>query len=139
MRCNIAWLDLANAAYLREQWEFPGAQIELRVDRDVIADDGTVRLSDTRYLLTSLDPSSVAAHELFRAVRAHWQIENSLFFLKDRWRDEDRHWTRRPRVAERLTQLISAATVALRARGPPQPPLRGRADLVAGKPARGLA
>lgn len=105
----------------------------------MIADDGTVRSSDTRYFLTSLDPDGVTARELLATVRAHWQIENSLFFLKDRWWDEDRHWTRRPGVAEWLTQLTTAATVTLRALGPPHLPLRGRADLVAWKPHIGLA
>lgn len=118
---------------------FPGAKIALRVDRDVIADDGTVRLSDTRYFLTSLDPEQVTAADLLAAVRAHWQIENSLFFLKDRWWDEDRHWTRRPGVAEWLTQLTSAATMALRLLGPADLPIRGRADQIAWKPALGLA
>lgn len=117
---------------------FPGAQIALRVDRDVIADDGTVQLSDTRYFLTSLDPEQVTAGELLAAVRAHWQIENSLFFLKDRWWDEDRHWTRRPGVAEWLTQLTSAATMALRLLGPADLPIRGRADQIAWKPTLGL-
>ena len=50
------WLDLDNVEYLRDTLNFPGCQIALRVDRDVIAEDGTVRLSDTRYFLTSLDP-----------------------------------------------------------------------------------
>lgn len=111
----------------------------LRVDRDVVADDGTVRLSDTRYFLTSLDPGSVTAAELLAAVRAHWQIENSLFFLKDRWWDEDRHWTRRPGVAEWLTHLTSAATTVLRLLGPPKLPIRARADRIAWKPTLGLA
>jgi predicted transposase YbfD/YdcC len=117
---------------------FPGAQIALRVDRHVIASDGTVQLADTRYFLTSLDPDTVTAQQLLRAVRAHWQIENSLFFLKDRWWDEDRHWTRRPGVAEWLTQLTTAATTVLRTLGPPHLPIRGRADLIAWKPTLGL-
>jgi hypothetical protein len=118
---------------------FSGAQIALRVDRDVVADDGTVRLSDTRYFLTSLAPDWVTANELLACARAHWQIENSLFFVKDRWWDEDRHWTRRPGVAEWLTQLTTAATTVLRLLGSPKLPIRGRADLVAWKPAVGLA
>lgn len=104
----------------------------------MIADDGTVLLSETRYFLTSLDPEQVSAAELLTAVRGHWQIENSLFFLKDRWWDEDRHWTRRPGVAEWLTQLTSAATTVLRALGPPQLPIRARADYIAWNPRLGF-
>jgi hypothetical protein len=105
----------------------------------VIADDGTVRLSDTRYLLASLDPGQVTATDLLTTVRAHWQIENCLFFVKDRWWDEDRHWTRRPGVADWLTNLTSAATAVLRLLGPPDLPLRGRADQIAWQPHHGLA
>ncbi len=72
----------------------------MRVDRDVSDDDGTVRHSDTRYFVTSLDPAKTTHAQLLAHVRGHWQIENSLFFVKDRWWDEDRHWTRRPGVAE---------------------------------------
>jgi hypothetical protein len=104
----------------------------------VIAEDGTVLLSDTRYFLTSLDPEQVCAAELLTTVRAHWQIENSLFFLKDRWWDEDRHWTSRPGVADWLTQLTSAATTVLRALGPPQYPIRARADYIAWNPRLGF-
>ena len=118
--------------------EFPGARIALRVDRDLIADDGQVLLSDTRYFLTSVDPGSIRAAELLAAVRAHWQIENSLFFLKDRWWDEDRHWTRRPGVAEWLTHMTSAATTVLRALGSPGLPLRAQADYIAWNPRLGL-
>lgn len=110
----------------------------MRVDRDVIADDGRVLLSDTRYFLTSLDPGRVTAAQLLAVVRGHWQIENSLFFTKDRWWDEDRHWTRRPGVAEWLTQLTSAALTVLRSLGPPHLPLRGRADQIAWNPGLGL-
>jgi hypothetical protein len=98
-----------------------------------------VRLSDTRYFLTSLDPGAVTAAELLALVRAHWQIENSLFFIKDRWWDEDRHWTRRPGVAEWLAQLTTAAITVLRLLGAPELPLRARADQIAWKPAHGLA
>ncbi len=43
------WFNLDNARYVREQLDFPGAQIALRVDRDVIAADGTVQSTDSRY------------------------------------------------------------------------------------------
>lgn len=118
---------------------FPGCQIALRVDRDVIGEDGTVRLADTRYFLTSISPDDVRADELLVTVRRHWQIENSVFFLKDRWWDEDRHWTRRPGLSEWLAQLTTAATCALRVfRTDPNLPLRAQADYIAWYPRRGL-
>jgi len=117
---------------------FPGCAIALRVDRDVIADDGKVRLSDTRYFLTSASPDDISAAELLAAVRGHWQIENSVFFLKDRWWDEDRHWTRRPGLSQWRAHLTTAATTVLRYFRQTTEPLRGLADQIAWQPRRGL-
>ena len=117
---------------------FPGARIALRVDRDVTAEDGQVLLCETRYFLTSWDPAAVHAAELLATVRAHWQIENCIFFIKDRWWDEDRHWTIRPGVAEWFAQLTTAALTVLRVLGPPHLPIRGRADQIAWEPRLGL-
>lgn len=117
---------------------FPGCRIALRVDRELIAADGAVHSRDTRYFITSLDPGSVTAEQLLAAVRGHWQIENSLFFLKDRWWDEDRHPLRRPGLGEAFAQLNSYATTALRALYPATLPLRARADHIAWNPQLGL-
>lgn len=110
----------------------------LRVDRDVTEPDGTFISSDTRYFLTSLDPGSVTADELLHGVRAHWQVENSCFFLKDRWWDEDRHWTRRPGVADWYAQLTSIATSVLRLLCSTDLPLRATADEIQWHPQIGL-
>jgi len=110
----------------------------VRVDRDVIAADGRQLSHDRRFFLTALDPDQVTAAGLLAAVRAHWQVENSLFFGKDRWWDEDRHWTRRPGLSAWLAQLTSAAMTVLRACCPPQQPLRAHADAIAWNPRRGL-
>jgi len=110
----------------------------MRVDRDVLDNAGTLVSHDTRYLLTSLDPSRVTAAQLLAYVRDHWQIENSHFFLKDRWWDEDRHATRRPGLAERLAMLNSVAVTVLRCSYPSKQPLRARADHIAWNPTLGL-
>ena len=52
--------------------------------------------------------------QLLQVVRGHWQVENSLHFVKDRWWDEDRHWLRRPGLAERLAALLNSAISFLR-------------------------
>lgn len=98
-----------------------------------------MRLAETRSFLTNLDPGSITAAELLQKVPGHWGIESSLFFLKDRWWDEDRHWTRRLGVAEWLTPMTTAATTALRLLGSPGLPIRGRSDEIAWRPALGLA
>jgi predicted transposase YbfD/YdcC len=131
-------LDLDNAEYVREQLNFPGCQILLRVDRDVIDEDGTVHLCETRYFACSTAPEDVTADELLATVRDHWQIENCVFFLKDRWWDEDRHWTRRPGVSEWLARLTTAAANVLRLFRRERIPLRGFADSIAWNPRLGL-
>lgn len=78
------------------------------------------------------------ADELLASVRNHWHVENSLFFTKDRWWDEDRHHTRRPGLAEALAMLNSMALTVLRACCAPDQPLRAHADLIAWKPVHGL-
>lgn len=131
------WLDLDNAAYLRDTLKFPGCQIALRIDRDIIAEDGTVRLSDSRYFLASRDPGTVTADQLLTAARQHWHIE-SAFFIKDRWWDEDRHWTRRPGLSQWLAHLTTLATMVLRLFRTDDQPLRAHADYIAWNPSRGL-
>ena len=133
------WLSLDDADYIRERLAFPSCRIALRVDRDVLAADGSVQMHDSRYFITSLAPEVVTAAELLAYVRAHWQIENSHFFLKDRWWDEDRHHTRRPGLGECLANLNSLALTVLRCSYPDdRHPLRARADSIKWQPALGL-
>ncbi|NOY29761.1 MAG: transposase [Planctomycetes bacterium] len=71
--------------------------------------DGEIVLHDTRYYVSSLDLDQVTAADLLRHVRQHWQIENSLHFLKDRWWDEGRHYTRRPGLSACMAAISNAA------------------------------
>jgi hypothetical protein len=70
--------------------------------------------SETRHLVASLRPDAVSPKRLMEGVRGHWSVENGLHFIKDRWWDEDRQWSRRPGLAERLAMLRDAALAALR-------------------------
>ena len=47
-------------------------------------------------------------------VRDHWQIENSLHFVKDRWWDEDRHYLSRAGLGEVFATLTNFALSILR-------------------------
>jgi predicted transposase YbfD/YdcC len=69
---------------------------------------------DTRYFITSLDPSQVTASGLQKLVRDHWQVENCLHFVKDRWWDEDRHYLARPGLGEVFAALTNFALSVLR-------------------------
>jgi predicted transposase YbfD/YdcC len=108
------WLNLEDAEYIRERLNFPGCQIVLRVDREVRSPDGKIFLANSRYFAASLDPATVTSSELQSYVREHWQVENCLHFVKDRWWDEDRHYTKRPGLAEAFASLTNAALSVIR-------------------------
>ena len=110
----------------------------LRVDRKTKDRQGN-GTRETRYFITSLDPAATTPQQLLRHVRGHWQVENSLHFVKDRWWDEDRHWSRRPGLAERLACLANAALTLLRITPAKSPqPLRAQADELCWNPFRAL-
>lgn len=96
--------------------------------------DGILLLHESRYFITSLDPSTVTPTELHAYIRDHWQVENCLHFVKDRWWDEDRHYTKRPGLAEAFASLTNAALSVLRLIHPLGLPLRAAAESVQWRP-----
>ncbi len=115
--------------YIREATSFPGIELILRVDSEVRL-RGTVTRHETRYFIASLSADEVSPEQLMRLVRGHWCVENGLHFIKDRWWDEDRQWSIRPGLAERLASLRNAALTVLRLIPglPDDLPIRARAD-----------
>ena len=95
---------------------------------------GELLSRESRYFVTSLDPDSVTAGELQATIRGHWQVENCLHFIKDRWWDEDRHYTKRPGLAEAFASLTNAALAVLRLIQPPGEPLRATAEQIQWRP-----
>lgn len=75
------------------------------------------------------------ASELQSLIRGHWQVENCLHFIKDRWWDEDRHYTKRPGLAESFAALTNAALSVLRLLRNPDEPLRATAESIQWAPA----
>ena len=67
------WLDLENTEYIRETLGFPGCQIALRVDRDVIADDGTV------VNIADMKPQSLDSHCSTKPVRYVLEMNQGWF------------------------------------------------------------
>jgi predicted transposase YbfD/YdcC len=116
-------------AYVREATGFPGIAMIFRIDAEV-AKDGVVSRQETRYMITSLGGDEVSPKRLMDLVRGHWSVENRLHFIKDRWWDEDRQWSVRPGLAERLASLRDVALAALRLIPgvPDDLPIRARAD-----------
>ena len=116
-------------AYAREATDLPGIEMILRIDTEVTKAGAPVR-REARHLVTSLGGDEVSPRRLMGLVRGHWGVENGLHFIKDRWWDEDRQWSVRPGLAERLAALRDAALAALRLiPGLPEGlPIRARAD-----------
>jgi len=97
--------------------------------------EGEILLHESRYFVTSLDPDVVTSPEIHSYVRGHWQVENCLHFVKDRWWDEDRHYTKRPGLAECFASMTNAALAVLRLIHPPGQPLRATAEAIQWCPA----
>ena len=55
---------------------------------------------------------NVFAHRAGVVLR-QWSVENNLHFFKDCWWDKDRHYLRRPGLAERMAVLTSCALAVL--------------------------
>ena len=123
-----------DAEYIRERLNFPHCQIVIRVDRGVRSANDEILSHDSRYFATSIDPASVTASELQSYIRGHWQVENCLHFVKDRWWDEDRHYTKRPGLAEVFASLTNAALSVLRLIHTAEQPLRATAERTQWRP-----
>jgi Transposase DDE domain len=125
---------------VRENLKFPGARVAFKWEREVRDVEATVVLFETRYFIASLDSRGCGAAVLMALARKHWQVENSLHFVKDRWWDEDRHYSKRPGLAGCLAGLVNAALTVLRVGWPfdSSLALRGRADQLAWDPVEAL-
>jgi len=72
----------------------------LGFDTDKPPKGGKLRSCEKRYFISSLDASVVSSERFLELVRGHWQIENRLHLIKDRWWDDDRHVLFRPGLGE---------------------------------------
>jgi predicted transposase YbfD/YdcC len=80
----------------------------------------------------------VSPQKLLRLIRGHWQIENSLHFIRDRWWDEDRHWTSRPGLARVFVSLTNAAVSVVRLLPGAEKILRAKAQNIQWNPKNAL-
>lgn len=123
---------------IREHLNVPGCQIGIRVDREVRSANGELLSRESWYFITSLEPDSITPRQLRDYIRGHWQVENCLHFVKDRWWDEDRHYTKRPGLAEAFASLTNAALAVHRLIHPPGEPLRATAERIQWHPSSAL-
>ena len=104
------------------------------MDREERSANGELLSRESRYFVASLDPDLVTPADLQAYIRGHWQVENCLHFVKDRWWDEDRHYTKRPGLAEAFASLTNAALAVLRLIHSPGRPLRATAERIQWRP-----
>ena len=77
-----------------------------------------------RYFVSSLDAAQMSAERFLELSCRHWQIENRLHLIKDRWWDEDKHVLFRPGLGEIWSALTDLALSLLWAWGRREKPLR---------------
>ncbi|CAN5893509.1 hypothetical protein BH23PLA1_BH23PLA1_40320 [soil metagenome] len=103
----------------------------MRVIRYTLDDPQQVGHGEEHVLITNLfDEKTYPANELIVLDHERWEHENGLHYIKDRSWDEDRQWSTRPGLAERMAMLRDAALTALRLLPdvPADLPIRARAD-----------
>jgi predicted transposase YbfD/YdcC len=127
------WCNALEGDWLDKSLGLRGCRIAVRLDYVHQFSDGKVE-SETRYYVTSIDPNFVWAALILRLIRNHWQVENSLHFVKDRWWDEDRHYLKRPGLAAVFASLTNAAISVLRLLPNPDNILRAVAESIQWNP-----
>jgi len=85
----------------------------MRVDCETWNPQKELVSCETRLFISSLDPDTVTDKDLNRWVRHHWQVENCLHLVKDRWWDEDKHYLKQPGLGECFSVLLNAALSVL--------------------------
>jgi hypothetical protein len=91
---------------------------------------------EVRYYISSL--SDRKPEKILSLIRDHWSIENGLHLVKDRWRDEDKHYLAMPGLGERFTCLLNRAVSVLGLLKKGKEPLTAVSALVRDKPKKCL-
>ena len=116
------WVKRWGADYIREELGIPGCRSILRLDNEV-RKKGELKSYETRYYVSSLDPTEVSASEFQDLILGHWEVENCLHLQKDKYYDEDKHvsvsgwgeaWTILTSMVVSLTYLLKRGEKTLR-------------------------
>jgi len=70
----------------------PGCETIACVVRELFNPDGTLDSRESRFFITSLKLDEVSPGALLQKTRDHWQVENNLHWMKDRYWEEDKHY-----------------------------------------------
>jgi predicted transposase YbfD/YdcC len=95
----------------RQPIKVPGCRFLVRVDRIVTRPDKSVESHDTRYFISSLEPARTKPRDLQKLIRGHWQVENCLHRMKDRYWEEDKHYLKH--TGNLFVEMTSAALTQL--------------------------
>lgn len=107
-------------ARLDQEW--PGLKAICRIERIRELKDRCSR--EVIYAITSLDPARVAAAGLLQLSRDHWQIENSLFYVRDVTFREDHCRVRSGSAPQALAAIRDATLNLIRKTGQKPRPAR---------------
>jgi predicted transposase YbfD/YdcC len=130
-------VNTADADFVRKAWDVPNCRTLICKVREVWKDEK--RLSFTRrYFVSSLDARVVSPERFLALSCGHWQVENRLHLVKDRWWDEDKHALFRPGLGEIWSALTDLAVSLLWSVGEAGKPVTKKAMAIAMKPLRFL-
>ena len=126
-------VNAADAEFVCKAWNVPNCRSLICKVREVWK--GKKRLACAkRYFVSSLDASQVSAERFLELTCGHWQIENRLHLMKDRWWDEDKHALFRPGLGEMWSAMTDLALTVLWSCGEKGKPITKKAMAVAMKP-----
>jgi predicted transposase YbfD/YdcC len=130
-------VNTVDADYICKAWNVPNCRTLICTVREVWR-DGKFVSRQQRYFISSLDASKVSPKRFLKLVQGHWQVENRLHLIKDRWWDEDKHVLFRPGLGEMWSSLTNLALSLLRTFGEKGKPITKLAISVAHQPAEAL-
>lgn len=107
-------------AYLDKLW--PGLTAIIRLER--LRETRTLCSRHVVYAITSIPPERLDATELLALARAHWQIENRLFRVRDGTFAEDACRVRSGNAPAALAHIRDAALTLIRRSGQKPKPAR---------------
>ena len=105
---RIETRTIQTSTVLKGYTDFPYLEQVFKIDRITTDLNGENRSEETCYFATSLTPEAADGPTLLKLTRGHWQIENSLHWVRDVTFDEDRSQIRTgngPRVMATLRNL----------------------------------
>ena len=127
------FVNTADADFVRTAWNVPNCRTLLCTIREVWKERQLLSC-EKRYFVSSLDAQVVLPERFLELVQGHWQIENRLHLIKDRWWDDDRQVLFRPGLGEIWSALTDLALSLLRSVGEKGKTMPRRAMQVAQKP-----